>query len=79
MKALISPNEVLIDKFDNEGCRIAQVETNNNTFDIAKPLFWVDCDEACNPNDYFYVNNEIIEYYPVILDNSIEILNAVPE
>ena len=38
MKALISPNE----KRDN-GYRVAQVAEDDQTFDVAPPMFWMDC------------------------------------
>jgi hypothetical protein len=39
MKALISTNEKC-----NSGYRVAQVESNQNTFPVAEPfMFWVNC------------------------------------
>ena len=39
MKALISPNEIV-----EQGYRVC--ETHETGFDVAEPLFWIDC-----PND----------------------------
>lgn len=38
MKALISPNEPR-----QNGYRVAEVVNDNLQFDVASPLFWVDC------------------------------------
>lgn len=39
----------------HENClRIAQIEQDNNIFEVAQPLFWTDCPEDCSPNVYFY-------------------------
>jgi hypothetical protein len=50
MKALISPNEVR-----ETGYRVAEVAAN--TFDVAQPLFWVDCDNSIVA-DQFWFNPE---------------------
>jgi hypothetical protein len=43
-KALISPDEQIYDFDGNQiGVRVAQVEDQN--FDIAEPMFWVDCND----------------------------------
>lgn len=47
MKALISPTQA-----SHLGQRIAQV--SNDPFDVAKPLFWVDCPLECIPEDWYY-------------------------
>lgn len=41
MKALISPIESV-----HGGYRIAQIEENE--FEVALPLFWIDCDDTVN-------------------------------
>jgi hypothetical protein len=46
MKALISPNEPRYG-----GYRVAQVEETQ--FEVAEPLFWVDCDNTIKA-DYFW-------------------------
>ena len=45
--ALISPNEQA-----HEGWRVAQVEEKK--FDVADPLFWVECEDAVTAEDYFF-------------------------
>jgi hypothetical protein len=49
MKALISPNEPR-----ELGYRIAEVEPDVKVFDVAPPLFWVDCPNECLPDQWFY-------------------------
>lgn len=48
-KALISPMEPV-----STGYRVAQVEPDGNQFEVAQPLFWVDCDDSVNTEYYFY-------------------------
>lgn len=47
MKALISPEEIYEDSYGNAfGMRVAAVA--DEAFDVADPLFWVDCvDDSC--------------------------------
>jgi hypothetical protein len=52
MKALISPNEQRTDYQGIVGARIAQVE--QTTFEVAPPLFWVDCPENCVADVWWY-------------------------
>ena len=47
MKALISPNEN-----KQLGFRIAQVEQQE--FEVAEPLFWVDCDDTVKADQFWY-------------------------
>ena len=47
MKALISPNEIV-----ETGCRVAEI--CENEFEVAKPLFWIECPNTINANEYFY-------------------------
>ena len=47
MFALISPQEPV-----STGYRI--VEVNSSEFEVAAPLFWVECNSTVNPNTYFY-------------------------
>lgn len=54
MKALISPEEKRSDFEGNVGERIAQVETDNNVFEVAAPLFWVDCPDDCEADAWWY-------------------------
>lgn len=52
MKALISPNEKVTDYRDNVGARIAQIE--EQVFEVAAPLFWVDCSDDCMADFWWY-------------------------
>jgi hypothetical protein len=47
MKALISPEEQV-----NTGYRVAQVEENE--FEVAPPLFWVDCSNEVIQDQFWY-------------------------
>ena len=47
MKALISPMEPRI-----TGYRVAQVE--QESFDVAQPFFWVDCDDNIKADQFWY-------------------------
>lgn len=47
MKALISPNEPV-----ETGYRVAQVE--EQAFEVAPPLFWVDCANYVKADQYWY-------------------------
>lgn len=54
MKALVSPQEKRTDYEGNIGERIAQVE--QNSFEVAAPLFWVDCPDDCVADVWWYYN-----------------------
>ena len=56
MKALISPLE---------NNRICQIEPDNKTFDIAQPLYWIDCPNECKA-DWTYSNGEFLPPQPYI-------------
>lgn len=51
-KALVSPNEPIMNFDGSVGYRVAQVEAV--PFEVAPPLFWHDCDDACIANDWYY-------------------------
>lgn len=62
MKALISPNE---DVYDNTidppvylGQRIAQVELEENVFEVSAPLYWIPCEDYVNGTTYYYNANK---------------------
>jgi hypothetical protein len=42
-KALIAINEQVTRPNNRVECRVAQVEPEENIFDVAEGLFWVDC------------------------------------
>lgn len=56
-KALISPNEKVIDYQGNVGDRIAQIEPVGSEFPVADPLFWVDCPDECVADVWWYYQN----------------------
>ena len=62
-KALISPKE-LVYKYDGTllGQRVAQVA--DQSFEIALPLFWIDCDDSVIA-DQFYYDGSSIQPIPV--------------
>ena len=43
-------------------CRVAEVETN--TFEVALPLFWTECDDDVVADQWYYNTNDK-EIYPV--------------
>ena len=47
MHALISPEELT-----QTGCRIADVAAA--TFDVASPLYWVECQDNVKPDLWYY-------------------------
>ena len=55
MLALISPQEKITDYLGNTGSRIVQLEAT--PFDVANPLFWVNCTDSCVPNEWYYIND----------------------
>jgi hypothetical protein len=52
MKALISPEEKVALGSDGDGVRIAQVEQVE--FEVAHPLFWVDCPSECTAENWYF-------------------------
>lgn len=62
MKALISPNEVLNFFDGTSGVRVC--ETHASGFEVAAPLFWVDCPDDLNPS-LVYWNGEGFTTSPV--------------
>jgi hypothetical protein len=60
MKALICPNEPV-----TNGYRIAQVEPAENIFDVAEPLYWLDCSDEIIPDAYYFdTTDNIIKEVP---------------
>lgn len=62
-KALISPNEPRRIEYSNneviEGSRVADV--SDKEFEVASPLFWVDCNDDVKADQYIYDGNIIVE------------------
>lgn len=56
--ALISPTEQTLDSEGNVvGARVAEVATD--TFDVAQPLFWVECEDDVAADQYYYADGVI--------------------
>lgn len=51
-KALISSNEPVVNFDGTSGYRVAEVTTQ--TFEVNPALFWVDCDDACVADEWYY-------------------------
>ena len=58
-KALISPNEKV---YDYEATLIGEriVEVAGSTFDVADPLFWVDCVDDVTAEWYYWSGSECL-------------------
>lgn len=55
-----------------ENCqRVAQVEQDENVFDVAEPSFWVDCPEDCKADDWYYKDGQL-HLKPVGVDYPLE-------
>ena len=72
MKALISPNEVFdlswISSWDGDypvyseilNCqRVAEVKPEEDIFEVAQPLFWLDCSDDCEPDQWYYKDGAV--------------------
>ena len=58
-KALISTTEPRLDNDNNQGFRVAFV--CDEEFDVASPLFWVECPDDCEQDKWVYVNNQLVK------------------
>lgn len=56
--ALIAPNEI-----SGEGYRVVQVEAQS--FDVALPLYWKECDDSITTQYWFNPNTELFVAFPV--------------
>ena len=62
MKALITPNEIR-----EEGYRVAEIHETG--FEIALPLFWVDCDDTIVADQYWFdPTNNSFKKIPITKD-----------
>lgn len=60
MKALISPIEPR-----ETGYRVAEVEPDDKVFEVAQPLFWVDCADDVIADQFWYdPETETIKQFP---------------
>lgn len=57
--ALISPDQPAIsyngELFGERICEVAQ-----RPFDVAEPLFWVECDDNVRESDFYYTDGQIL-------------------
>ena len=78
MKALISPQEIVY-KYDGTllGQRVAHV--SENSFDIAPPLFWVDCaDDVVADHFYYDPETQTIQVLFNKIPDAIQVENGGP-
>jgi len=60
-KALVSPNEQVYDYNGNLiGVRVAQVESPENTFALAEPMMWIDCDDDVIEDQFYWDGSSFI-------------------
>lgn len=59
MQALVSPTEKVYDYLGNQGSRIAQIEPDDKTFEVAEPLFWTPCPDDCNDDTWWWYESSI--------------------
>lgn len=57
MKALISPIQNNL---------VVQIELADQIFEVAEPLYWIDCPDNIVAGQYEYINNEFIKLPPYI-------------
>jgi hypothetical protein len=69
-KALISPNEPR-----ETGYRVAQVEPENQTFEVGSPLFWTECNDNVLADQFWYdPSDKLIKQFLIeVKDAPIEI------
>lgn len=58
-KALISPIEERFDNDNNPGYRVAFV--CDEEFDVAQPLFWIECADNVEQDKWVYVDGNLVE------------------
>lgn len=72
MKALISPNESFnlswISSWDEDtpigseilNCqRVAEVQPDDKIFEVAQPLFWLNCPDNCKADTWYYKDGAV--------------------
>lgn len=66
-KALVSPMEPIVDREGNDGFRVAHVV--DESYEVASPLFWVDCPDECVQDFWGYVDNKLVDISPVPVED----------
>jgi glycerol-3-phosphate responsive antiterminator len=61
MKALINPSQNNL-----------VIQAEEQEFEVASPLFWVDCNSSIEANKFRYENNSFVEYIPEIVQTVIK-------
>lgn len=56
MKALISPMQ---DDF------VVEIKANNKTFEVAEPLYWIDCSSDIKAYEFKYKNGSFVPFTPL--------------
>ena len=69
-RALISPMEPSIDREGNVGFRVAHVA--DESYDVAAPLFWVDCPDECVQDFWVYIDGNLVDITPVPVEDPID-------
>jgi hypothetical protein len=78
MQALISPQEVVHSQNgDALGSRVAQVELIG--FEVAPPLFWVDCPDDCVRDDWYYVDGQVLKKPKPPVVEAVEVIELPPQ
>lgn len=57
MKALIATNQQARNYLNNKvinGKRVLEIKSDDQIFDVADELFWIDCDEFVNSYMYYW-------------------------
>lgn len=39
--------------------RVAETEPDNKIFEVAQPLYWVDCPEDCKADEWYYKDGQV--------------------
>lgn len=71
--ALISPNEKIYFDDAQIGERIAQVEPNGQTFEVALPLYWMPCEDDVKADAYYLANDGTIQPNPNYIEAPIDV------
>ena len=71
--ALIAPNEKVYFENIEIGERIAQVEPDGQTFEVANPLYWMPCEDYVIADQYYLDNDGTIQLNPIYLELPIDV------
>lgn len=71
--ALISPNEKVYFENQEIGERIAQIEPDGQTFEVALPLYWMPCEDDVKADLYYLANDGTIQPNPNYMEAPIDV------